>query len=397
MRIILFISISFVFLYSQSIDQLIQHALKKHPSLQSIKHKLSKMDAAIAISQNFKNPDVSLTLNDIHFSDPLSRTLEPMQYQAINIKQSLPWFGKLDAQKNLAQSQKYLVLNSYDAAKITLAREIRTTAYTLKELQKRITILDKYRAVAQQNIDLYTSYASTENKSHISSMSSSLLLSKIKIRHQKYLAILKIQKAKLHYLVQSKVSTISNQLQIKKPKKLSYYLQRAKHNPNYQMKRTQEQVAHNNITLKNVALQPDPYVKVGYFNRQGLDDFASITVGVSIPLYGTEEHTLEAARTELLSASSDSLDFKSSLYSEIEINYANLTEAYMIYNIITNESLPQLKHMFELTQSNIQNGADLFAYTNLLEQKLALEEQRITIVSSYLKTEAKLKSLIGEL
>ena len=53
--------------------------------------------------------------------------------------------------------------------------------------------------------------------------------------------------------------------------------------------------------------------------------------------------------------------------------------------------------MFELTQSGIQSGGDLFAYTNLLEQKLALEEERTSIKAEYLRTQARLKSLTGEL
>ena len=77
--------------------------------------------------------------------------------------------------------------------------------------------------------------------------------------------------------------------------------------------------------------------------------------------------------------------------------YAKLTEAYHIYNIIQNESLPQLDHMIELSQSGIQSGGDLFAYTNLLEQKLDLEEQRVSIKAEYLRTQAQLKSLIGEI
>ncbi len=77
--------------------------------------------------------------------------------------------------------------------------------------------------------------------------------------------------------------------------------------------------------------------------------------------------------------------------------YAKLTEAYQIYKIIKNESLPQLEHMFELSQSNIQRGGDLFAYTSLLDQKLALEEELISIKAEYLRTGAKLKSLTGAL
>ena len=163
------------------------------------------------------------------------------------------------------------------------------------------------------------------------------------------------------------------------------------------MKHSEKNAAEANKLISDLESNPDPYVKVGYFNRQDYPDYASFTVGVSLPLYGSETLTSEAARKEILAASSATLDYQSSLTSEIEIMYAKLTEAYMIYNIIENESLPQLEHMFELTQSSIQNGGDLFTYTNLLEQKLFLEEERISIQSEYLRTEATLKSLIGQI
>jgi outer membrane protein TolC len=397
MRVILVTLCTVGLIEAQSMHQLINQSFKKHPSLQTIEYRLSQMDERVAISQNFSNPDLSFTINDIQFGDPLSRDLEPMQYQAVNFKQKFPWFGKLEAKKNYTLSQKDVILNSYEAAKVKLAEEIRMTAYTMKELQGRIAILNRYKAVARQNIELYTSYASTENKSHTSTMSASLLLSKIKIRGQKYLAILKSQKARLKYLVQGKVSSISDTLRIKSPKSLQRYLSKMEHNPNYTMRISQKNVANANKAIRDLESTPDPYVKVGYFNRQDFPDYASVTVGFSLPLYGTEALESEAARKEILAASSAALDFKSTLASEIEIMHAKLTEAYMIYNIIQNESLPQLEHMFELTQSSIQNGGDLFAYTSLLEQKLALEEERISIKAEYLRTQAKLKSLIGEI
>ena len=318
-----------------------------------------------------------------------------MQYQSVNFKQKFPWFGKLDARKAYTQAQRSVILNSYDTAKVKLAEEIRMTAYTMKELEERISILNKYKTVAKQNIDLYTSYASTENKSHASSMSASLLFSKIKIRYQRYKAILKTQKARLNYLVQSNVNTVSDKLKIRRPKALKHYLSKLSNNPRYHMTLSAKEVAAANKTVQDLNINPDPYVKVGYFNRQDYPDYASVTVGFSIPLYGTEELESEAARKEVLAATSASLDFESSLKSEIEIMHAKLREAYMIYDIIQNDSLPQLEHMFELTQSNIQSGGDLFAYTNLLEQKLSLEEERTSIKAEYLRTEAKLRSLTG--
>ncbi len=384
-------------LQAQSINQLIEQALVKHPSLHAIEHRLSAMNERIEASQKFSNPDISFTINNIHFNDPSNRSIEPMQYEAINLKQKFPWFGKIDARKSYTMSQKDVILDSYDVAKIKLAEEIRMIAYTVKELEARIAIVNKYRSVANQNIKLYTSYASTQTKSHTSSMSASLLLSKIKIRAQRYNTILKSQKARLDYLIQGKIRSVSNILKITAPKTLGSYLSKLENNPVYRMKLSEENVASANKVILELSKNPDPYVKMGYFHRTEFEDYASITVGFSFPLYGTEELHTESARKEILAAKSASLDYRSSLESEIEIMYAKLIEAYHIYTIIKNESLPQLEHMFELSQSNIQRGGDLFAYTSLLEQKLTLEEELISIKAEYLRTEAKLKSLTGVL
>ena len=397
MRIILITALTLCIVQAQSIDQLIHTALKKHPSLQTIEHRISAMDEKISLSQNFANPDLSLTINDMQFGDPFSRDLEPMQYQAVQFKQKFPWFGKLDARKSYTEAQKNVILDSYDAAKVKLAEEIRMTAYTIKEIEVRIDIVQKYIDVSQQNIKLYTSYASTDSKSHINSMNASLLLTKVKIKAANYKAILKSQKAKLKYLVQGNVHGLATSLKMKKPKSLQFYLSKIEENPIYHMSLSKKEVASANQTLQDLDTMPDPYVKAGYFNRQDYNDYASITIGASIPIYGSEKLKTEAARKEVLASTSASLDYKSALYSEIETMYAKLTEAHTIYTILHTETLPQLEHMFELTQASIQEGGDLFAYTNLLEQKLDLEEQSTSIQAEYFRTEAKLKSLIGEI
>jgi len=397
MRIILFTLLTAGLLQAQSIQQLIDQSIKRHPSLKTIQHRLSAMDERIEESQNFSNPDLSFTINDIQFDDPFDRDLEPMQFNAINVKQKFPWYGKLDAKESFTKAQKDLIVDSYEVAKITLAKEIRMASYTMKEFEERIRIVKQYKAVAQQNIELYTSYASTENRSHTSMMAASLMLAKIKIKYERYTMILKNQKAKLKYLVQSDVSKISDPLEIKRPKSLESYLSKSQNNLNYHMKLSEQNIAEANKVIEDLSITPDPYLNVGYYNRSEFPDFVSVTVGVSLPLYGSEKHKAEAARKEALAAASASLDYRSSLESDISVMYAKLTEAYHIYNIIQNESLPQLDHMIELSQSGIQSGGDLFAYTNLLEQKLDLEEQRISIKAEYLRTQAQLKSLIGEI
>jgi len=380
---------------AQSIHQLIQYSIKKHPSLKSIEHRLLAMDERIEKSQKWTNPDLSFTINDIQFRQPLGRAAERMQYQAINFKQKFPWYGKLNARKKVAKEEKHVVLHSLTSAQVALAYNIRMTSYTIKELEARIHILNRYMHLAKQNIELFTNYIATDTMSHEDSINAELSLSNIEIRSERYKSILKSQKEKLNYLIQRKIRKISDTLKIKKPKSLYYYLKKIKKNPQYHMRLAKHDVAIANKNLTDMEKHPDPYVKIGYFNRTDFPDYATISVGISLPIYGTEKLNSEITQKEALATQSESIDYKSFLESEIRVNYVKLTEAYRIYNIIQHKSLPQLNHMLELSISAIEEGASLLTYTNTLEQKLALEEERISIMATFMRTDAKLKSLIG--
>ena len=385
------------FTYAESIKQLIQYSLDKHPSLSTIKYRLSAMDEKIAKSQTWANPDLSLTINDIQFDDISNRSLEPMQYQAVNIKQKFPWFGKLDAKKAYEEEKKQVILDSYLTARVQLALQIRTTAYTIKELEARIHILGKYILLARQNIQLYTDTIATNSMSHADSMTAELSLSKIEIRKERYNALLQSQKDKLSYLIQRDVSHIHNTLTIQKPGSIGTYLKKTENNPSYKMKLTQNRAANANKKIVDLDATPDPFIQVGYFNRESYEDYASVSLGFSLPMYGTEALNSEIARKESLATQSAALDYKSFLNSEIHANFTKLREAYRIYNIIKVKSLPQLNHMLSLSSAAIEEGADLFTYTNILEQKLALEEESIATKAVYQRTKATLKALVGEI
>jgi outer membrane protein TolC len=394
-RSFLFISFLFITLEAQNINQLIKFSIKNHHSLESIKHRLGAMDTRIEKSQKWNNPDISFTISDIQYRKPLSRDEERMQYQAINIKQKFPWFGKLGARKTLAQEKRQIVMHSLEIAQVELAYTIRCTVYTIKELEMRINILKKYTHLAQQNIKLYTDYISTDSMSHANSIDAELSLSKIEIRTERYKSLLKAQKENLNYLVQKRVNKLSAKLRIKKAKSLKYYLSRVTKNPNYHRKLALSDEALANKALVDLDKNPDPYVQVGHYNRFDYPDYTSVSIGISLPIYGSEALNSEIAQKEALARKSESIDFKASLRSQIRENYARLTEAYRIYNIIQHKSLPQLQHMLELSSSAIEEGANLFTYTKVLEEKLALEEERISIIAEFMRTQAKLKSLTG--
>ena len=397
MRFIAFLVLATLLLHAESIESLIHYSLKKHHSLESIKYRITATEEKIALSQNWANPDLSFTVSDIQFRKPLSRSEERMQYHAINVKQKFPWFGKLDARKEIEEQKRLGMLHSLDTARVALAYHIRTTSYTIKEIEVRIKILKRYRKLTQQNIKLYTDYMSTEGMSHASSVDAELTLSKIEIRTQRYVSILKAQKEKLRYLVQRKVKHLSTTLKMHKPKSLHYYLNALSHNPIYHQKLVNTKVAKAQKRLSDLETTPDPYVQVGYFNRPDYADYTTVSVGISLPIWGSEKCQAEIAKTEMMATQSEALDYKSNLRSEIRTAYAQLTEAHRIYRILQYKSLPELQHLLDLSGSAIEEGADLFTYTRVLEEKLELEEERIQIMAEYMRSEAKLKSLIGKI
>lgn len=397
MRTLFLALLLFSVLHAQSVDSLVARAIKNHPSLDAIKHRLTAMDARIAKSQKWANPDLSVTINDIQFSDISNRSIEPMQFEAFNVKQKFPWFGKTDAKQRIEKARKHLLLESYDAAKVALALQIRQSAYTIKELEHRIAILHKYIQLARTNITLFTDTIATDSMSHADSVTAELSLYKIEVQMERYRAILKAQREKLAYLVGQKVTHISTPLRLHKPPALAYYLNKMMHNPSLGMKAKQTDVAQAKEKLTDLEAMPDPYVKMGYYHRESFEDYGALTVGIAAPLYGTEALNSEIARKERLSSQSDYLDYKAKLESEIRAEYVRLTESYRIYYIIKDKSLPQLDHMLELSAAAIEKGADLFTYTNILEQKLALEEERIAAAAEFMRTKAKLKALTGEI
>lgn len=391
---IIFVSIGF--LNATSIDKLVRISLHKNHSLKTIKHKIQAQKIKIRRSQNLKNPDISLTLNDIQFNNPLSRSLEPMQTNAMSIKQQFTSTAKLRALKRFEVSRQKVIISSLNVAKVQLAKEVRLSGYTIKEIEARIAILYRYKKLIKQNITLYTSYASSDNKSHLSSMTSSLILSKIKIKLEKLKSILNVQKSMLRYFVEKKISKVSHRNRVKKPKSLQYYLRKAYHNPSYKQKQLEVKRATSYKKNVDLSLNPDPYVKVGYYNRANYADYASVTVGFSLPLYSTEKQNIQIAKREILESRSRKFDYLLWVKSEIKAEYFRLKEAYNIYRIIKNTSLKELEHMFELSQSHIQDGGDAFTYISLLEQKLTLEEELVTIKAHYFRSQVRLNSLIGK-
>jgi len=382
-------------LSATSLSTLIESAKASHTSLEAIQKRLSAVDNEYEVSRNFADPELSLSLSDIQLNDASNRSIEPMQYTAINLKQKIPYFGKRDAASKKVDAKKQKILSTLEDAKVQLVKSIKLTAYSIYQVEQQLKITDDYIKLTRQNIELYTAYSTSDTKAHMGIMSAELSLSQLKIKHSRLQSLLSALYKNVSYLSAMDVKSLELSLEMREPHELAYYLDATEQSSAYKVKKALVKEADAEVKVKELDKNVDPFVQVGYFYRESFEDYVNINVGFALPIYGTQDSKEEASRKLSLASKSEAVDFKNSLDSKIVQEYAKLQDSYRVYNIIENESLPQIEHMFDLTNTSIKSGSDLFIYIELLGKKLRLDEQSIEALSAYYKANASLDALIG--
>ena len=384
-----------VSLRAETADTLIDKALSHHDSLKAIEQRIDALDALADKSRHFADPEIALTVNDIQLDAPTDRSIEPMQFSAVNVRQKFPWFGKRDAATSQVEARKAVLFSSLEAAQAELALRIRRSVYTIAEYKAQLAVIGEYLKLAQQKIDLSTAYTTTRGSSHMGIMSAELLRAKIAIRREKLAAALKAEKARLAYLVQAPVAQVEADGNVEPPLNESVYLDRLEQNRGYRVMLKNEKAAEADVKVSRLSENADPVLVLGYYHRESYEDYVSVTVGATLPIYGSQSDETEAARHEKLAASAAAADYRAKLTGEIKAAYAALEQAYNTYRILSDESIPLAKHMVDLGDADIRSGSDLFAYFDVLERKLGFDEERIAAKADYLRAQAQLKALMG--
>lgn len=382
-------------LYAQTPDELITRAFEQNPSLKAIEQRLSAVDEDIGIAVLFANPEISFSISDIQLDDVSDRSIEPMQYHAVNFRQKLPYFGERDALKEVAKSHKRVLFNNLLEAKAQLAAAIKKESYTLWELETLYAINGDFEELTRQNIELNQAYTVTTQNRHMGIMSAELTLSQLKIRKNELSRGIEQAYARLGYLVNGNVEAVK--LSLAMGQKESFEALRESLSQNYGLKAKESALVREKKREKvhELSAYPDTMVQAGYFQRNGFKDYLSVQVGFTLPIYGRESLELERSRKETLQRSEELNDRKSMIQSRLQLLYAELTDAYTAYEIIDKESLPQIEHMFDLTNASVQSGGDLFKYIDLLKQKFSLDSQKIKAVARYHKAKADIDALRG--
>ncbi len=384
------------FLQAQTLDALISHSMEDHGSLKSIQQRLAALDNEKEISRNFSDPEVSFTINDIQFSNPTDRTIEPMQFSSLNIKQKIPYFGKRDAQTQMVESQKRLLNMSLEDLRTELAKEIRVTAYSIWETEQGILIADSAMDIIKQTISLNEAYYVTSGNTQLALMNAGLSLSEQKIKRNSLLSQRNALYEQLSYLAGEKVENLELSLSVQKPKTLLFYQDKIGDSSVLHVKNAELGIQKSDLHIKELSQKIDPYIQAGYYYRQNHPDYAAITVGASLPLYGTQKESEEEAKKLLLAKRFEESDLKEKLSSQVSQLYEKLQNDYANYKILSDESMPQVEHLFDLVATSAKSKDSSLEYLAMLNRKLKLQEDIIKVTAQFYKTQASLLALTGD-
>ena len=376
-------------LQAMSLSEVIEASLSKSPSLEVINARLKANKQNIDIADQFDNPQLLLTKNTIDAAQPMSQSV-------ITFKQKLPYYSKREKRADVAVAEDKVLQEKLGAAQVKLVERIKNEAYTIWELRELEAIIDEYITLTKQNINLYESYTSVSDNQHMGIMKAELSLSDLEVQKTALDAKIYTAYARLSYLAATKVQSLDIDLKISHKPNLTALKASLNSNPDIMIQEREISKQSAKVELADINNYPDITLLAGYAYREQHDNYFNFGLGLSLPMYGTEDAKEEEQRALLLAKKSQKSDTVLAITSQVEIYYAQMLASYKIYHIIEDDALPQVAHMFELSSSSISTGSDLFKYIDVLFQKLDLEKKSINAVANYKRSEAQIAALKGE-
>jgi outer membrane protein TolC len=372
-----------------NLDEIINTSLAKNPSLESINERIAANKQNIKVSDQFSNPQLLITKNTLPADQAMSKS-------TFTVKQKIPFYNKRETNKKIALEQEELLNEKLHAAKAKLVENIKSEAYKIWKLNELYKIIDEYVRLTKQNIALYESYTSINENQHMGIMKAELSLSDLRIQKSALREKIASAYARLSYLAAFQVKHLDIALTIGNKPNLTLLQKSLGNNPDIKIKEKELLKQNAKLRMADLNNYPDINVIAGYNYRENFDNYFTFGLGISLPMYGTEDYKEEESRALVLSAASQKADTQISVNATLQTYYAQILSAYEIYHIVQDDALPQVAHMFELSNSSIATGSDLFKYIDVLFQKLDLEQKSIKAVANYNLAKAKIAQLKGE-
>jgi len=379
--------------YAWAQSELLSLAYQHNHELKVLATEIQAIEKEVDLSKIWENPMLSLGVNDIFLSEPLTRNQE-MQNEAISLSQKIPLGGKLDIKESIALQDVAIKRLELQTKKLEMQQEIATLEQTYVRINQDLALVAKYEKILEDLKNAHLAY-NTTSAHYVDTLNNTILQKNLSIEKKTLLK----EKASIDRKLESILATSMPEWHAKEGL-LSYGLsdeeKRLEKAPKLQLQNLQSTKELLNLRYEKATKIPDVTVSIGYNRRQGRDDYAFLGFEIPLPIYGKENLSIQKAKLTHSASEQNVLNTQKQLLFELKDELLNKELQYDKI-ALSKEVLYENQKMYEVLQSTAlsQNDA-LLGLLNVLTQMLEAQKQINANTFAYNESIIKIYTLLGE-
>jgi len=244
----------------------------------------------------WSNPVLGVGVNDIQFKKPFNRNLEPMQTQFITISQVIPTGGKLALKRDISLQDAKIQSLKKEELKRVLSAKIVELSYGYLIAQDKIAVIKKAVQNLKEQKKISTYLYESSKKDFLSILDIDTKLESLKLKLEDLLYTKQSLLLAIEKLSFVKIKDIKDSLKVK-----SIFIQQSKSiNTHPTIKILKRMIDKTTLQTKLEIAKKTSDIKVGlgYFNRDGFDDYVSINFSMPLKLSKREDISIKQKKLQ---------------------------------------------------------------------------------------------------
>lgn len=372
MKIILLPIFTTLYIYSQTLQEVIDYSLQNNYQIQTLQEEFGIVDAQAKIVGAWADPILKVGVNDIQAVRPLSRNIEAMQNQYVSLSQTIPLSNHLEIASNVEKEKLLVLEQKREVLSVNIAFEVRKAFIEAQYAKRSLKILDEYIAFLKRPLSLLVGLSAVEKNGVERYIKTELLQKSYQLQRESWLQNIQIAKERLELIGNIHIDNFSDEVNLEDyshrgVEELLSVLHRD--NPQLKMQEALKNVATKDIELARAKEEADLTVTGGYYQRFDRNDYVSLSV--SLPLYihkKQENQTVQAMKR----ANIQNISYEQTrvqLEQELKITLHQLKSLKQELKIL-NQTQSKIEKLIANAKSELLLGGSLLHYYELFTQRV---------------------------
>lgn len=360
-------------------------------------------------------PDVVSTYPDpklgvSYFAEEIQTKNGPLQ-AILTLSQRLPWFGKLNTKKTIAQRHADALKQNYLATKLEVISKVKQTYYELWWINRAIELTDLHIKLVRQFEKVVRTMYSAGKVPQQDVLKAQVEISKLQNDLETFADLKTTVIAKLNALLNRPINALIGKPEVPEFKEFKIGLEKLfkialQNSPELEFYRQLIKKQRQEIKLANLGYYPDftlgiKYQSIGSKGASSVDrgqDAWGVMLSANLPLgISKRRASVEEAKRKTLSERFAYNDALNTLQFNVKDAYIKVKIAQSQVNLYKQNILPRARQTVKISEQNYIDGTGSFldlidSQRLLLNFQLACERAKVDFYQNL----ARLEELIGK-